>query len=423
MNDIIPDGLRDWIIKRCGDKYTIVKCKWPIDDLPKGYVLCSCPLNELNFDDHLYNPRNSSITKVRKLKASIQLMGLFSPLTCAFVEKHLDKVLLIDGRHRYDALLMIKEKYPEWAEQVYIDIKIYYNLPPSDLHAMATYLNKTRQKLKKGEYYRALVKIYNRKKEEIEENEGETPTEQYIIENIHGEEYSNKTVDFTTGRIVGLIAFDKNEEGSWYPFIGLGQREKIPLDEYNKLVSELNLHGLKSIYKPLTAGSFHDFIRPLCYDKPYPDWGKRRSVEIGNVSEMGVIFRDIFFQRELFDIPQNKQYTATTIGCRYWCIVALGQLMNEIKGHLLNENEKNDPLMAHEYPNWNEIKGIFEGYKKSMDIQAQYVKKYIEKKRAEKSGQEEILEKAWSYRTTKEKVMAPLRDELREMGYPFKERR
>jgi len=423
MTSEIPKGLIGWLEPRCDSQFSITECKWPVDDLPKAYILCSSPLNLLKFENHDYNPRNPSEKKVDNLKSSIQTMGLFSPLTCAFLEDSEEQVLLVDGRHRFDALKKIRTDYPEWADQAYIDLKIYFSLQRSDLHAMATYLNKTRQKLKKGEYYKAIVKIYDERNEELIFQTKKTPSERDVISSIQGQEFPNKYIDFTIGRIVGLTAFNEEDEGAWYPFVGLGQREKIFMDKHPILKEELGLADQKSIYKPLTAGSFHDFIKPLCHDKSYEDWGKRRFVEIGNISKLGSVFSSIFFRKELFDIPANKQYTATTVGCKYWCIVSLGYIIKELEHYIVDYSQYSQKYSTMGYDNidWNEVEGIFKVYKSTMEKQSEYVQEFVEKKRnnAPLVEQEEALKNAWSYYTTKEKVINPLRREFYEEDYEF----
>src|SRR5438093_1035659 len=88
------------------------------DGLDHAFIVTSVPVTRLRFEDRQYNPRTPSLGRVDELRASISQLGLLSPLTCAYVAQatpngpntprekvpiHED-VVLIDGRHRFDAL-------------------------------------------------------------------------------------------------------------------------------------------------------------------------------------------------------------------------------------------------------------------------------------------------------------------------------
>jgi len=420
----IPDELESWIKERCV-KYISSGSYWPGNvEQVKEYVLCSVPLKTLTFNDPRFNPREPDQKKTNQLKASIYTMGLFSPLTCAYLEKRgkdEEVVVLIDGRHRFKALQQLAENDQKWGSDAIIDLKIFFGLPKSDLHAMATYLNKTRKKLKKGEYYKAIVNIYNERRDEIEASEGRMPEEKRIINSIEATEFIDKNFDFTIGRIIGLVAFDEEEEGSWYPFVGLGQREKINLNEYPTLRKRLNFSEYDIVYKPITAGSLAEFIQPLCHEKPYDDIGAERDIEINNVRMFGAIFSGIFFTKELLEKQGDKNLTATKVGCKYWCIVSLGQLMLKLKEDLKNGFQSAKSIMSCEEPNWNLIKDILRAYKQVMEIQAEYVSDYLRlrKEEAPLDEQDKALKKAWSYYTSRNRVMNPLQRELKDKGINF----
>src|SRR5208283_3049693 len=119
----------------------------PENDHP--FVVTSVPVSELRFADHQYNPRHPSLGRVNELRASVHQLGLLSPLTCAYIEGGKEEVVLIDGRHRFDALRALETEDKQWAGRARVDLKIYFGLAKSDLFQLATYLNRTRKALAK----------------------------------------------------------------------------------------------------------------------------------------------------------------------------------------------------------------------------------------------------------------------------------
>jgi hypothetical protein len=392
--DAIPKGLGLWLEKHGAGNWVAGSSKWPGTGEERRYVLATADFGLLSFEDHSYNPRKPSDAKINLLLASVRQLSMLSPITCAFIEgQPKEPVVLIDGRHRFSALQKLAAEEPDWAKKARIDLKVFYGLQKSDLHVLATYLNRTRQKLSKGEYYRAIVNIYDEKLKEMEATTGTTPLETEVFSAINARELSNHDPDLSIGRIVGITAFDEEEEGSWYPLVGMHQHEKF-------------IQGNLAYYRPLTAGNLAEFLTYLCLSRPYKDRGESRAVEIGNVVTLGEAFREIVLTQPIKD---RKRITQTTVACKFWCLAAFGDLLKKYKS--LPEREA--PFSAPDL-DWDRIRSLLKAYSKVMKDQAKVVSEYKDTK------DPEFLNRAWSYQTQKDQVRVPLKKALVGAGFSFR---
>lgn len=409
----VPAGLDRWLRdhRAAGERLTDYAL-FPDSDGKEGarwpFLLTTAPFRELKFEVHKYNPREPNEGKVRELEASIRQLTLLSPLTCAYIEKgetdvstgKTERIVLIDGRHRFKALQNLSGDRA-WADSARIDLKVYWNLEKSDLHLLATYLNRTRRALKRGEYYRAIVEIYENRLSEILEQTGKTPTEDEVFKSIHARELTDKDFDLSVGRVVGLTAFDKEELDSWCPLVGLGQRQ--PIQE--------PLGDVTDAYCPMTAGVLAEFLRPLCQTSAYSDKGRRRSAEIDNVLDLGRVFRKT---KLLQPVLNFKIQTATSVGCKYWCMVAFGELI-ACSTEVYPEDRGDSAPLALDDQDWKAYAKLVSSYRDVMEGQAKFVNDNPE------GTNLALLNKAWSYQTVKGKVKANLRKELTDRGFSFRD--
>ena len=403
----IPDDLVKWLNDHSVNHPLHLEEVKPPFEKARKYILATINLKGLDFKTRNYNPRTPNQGKVRELQASISQLNMLSPLTCAFLEspeedftdpnnKILENVILIDGRHRFNALQLLAKDNKDWADKARIDIKVFFGLKKSDLHVLATYLNKTRRNLSKGEYFRAIVKIYEEKLFELRQDSGKPVTEEQVFKEIHGRELTDKNFDLSVGRIVGITAFDEEEDDSWYPRVGIHQNDKYKIDNTDD-----------TLYCQITAGNLAELLRYLCCIQPYNDLGDKRSVEIDNTLRLGRIFR-----KEVLDqqIKERGTINHTTIGCKFWCIAAIGSLFEEIDGM---NSSRNDSILAQEDPDWDLIGKLLSTYSRIMDGQAEIVQKYLD------TDKLEYLKQAWSYQTTRAQVQRPLKQALSDNGIHF----
>ena len=404
--------LRDWIRKHKGTdplKQSGI-APAPYGGRKKAFMLTTMPLEELNFTDNRFNPRTPNTGKVNELIASISSLTLLTPLTCAYIgkeygdnnltdEEHHDEVVLLDGRHRFSALDRLRKDYPDWAKEAKIDLKIYFNLQLSDIYMLATYLNKTRKSLAKGEYYKFVVNIYEERETEIVRAEGKTPTEERVFKDISTRELMDKYFDLSVGRIVGITAFDDEEGTSWYPMVGIRQQDKIKEDGISK-----------GKYCPITAGNMATFLGHLCSREPYPDHGETRATEITNVLRLGEKFREKILQPvDDFDLA-----TGTTVSCKHWTLDAFGSLIEEFwADYLVKKRIAELPLLAHTELRWDRIKQLLDSYYDIMSSQAPVINKYRGLLKAEKLDEAAPLrEYVWSYQTQTGQITPKLKSEI-----------
>jgi len=409
---IVPKDLEAWLQSRGASHISLEVTPLPQyqftptdDKVLRKYVLATVNLRDLNLDfkSHKFNPRTPNRNKVNVLKASMIQLNMLSPLICAYIpkenlKKDEDEVLLIDGRHRYDALCAMKTEFPEWGKKAQIDLKIFVDLQRSDLHVMATYLNKIRQPLKKGEYFRAIFRIYEDKKEELTSKTGKTPTEEEVFRAISTEEFTDRNFAFSIGRIVGMTALDPEEGGAWYPLVGDYQNAKYSLDG-------------QGYYCSITAGNVAEFLKFICKAGPYNDNGDIRSNEIGNVVELGISFSKRIMDIRISDRSEDNH---TTVGCKFWCVSALGKLLSLLEG-MPRENDRESIMAQSDTMEWGLIDGFFLAYSEIMDDQAEKIHKY------KQSEQMIDLKLAWSHQTQRDQVKKPLEDEFIKRGFQFRE--
>lgn len=400
-----PGPLTDWIDDHHG------YCSNPqsttlVDGKEQKYILTTVKLEDLEFTNHRYNPRVPTIERVKDLQASITRLGLLSPLTCAYLNKQAleneeDKkecVILIDGRHRFNALKELAVVDAGWGKIARVDVKIFYNLTKSDLHVLATYLNRTRQSLKKGEYYRAIVNIFDEKLNELQRVKGDPAKENEIFDSINTSELSNRNIDLSIGRIVGLTAFNSEEQDSWYQLVGEHQFSKYT-----------NSEG-EQFYSPLTAGNLAEFLKSICYPGPYDDYGDKRDVEIGNVVELGRKFRKNVLIKP---VKGKSEINGTTVASKYWCMSAFGSLLSEMKGL----SEKNGPsLLSDPDIKWSEMERALIVYSRIMEEQAEKIRRYKD------SNDPEFLKLAWSHQTIRDNVKNPMKELFEREHFEFSDK-
>ncbi|HZY91450.1 MAG TPA: hypothetical protein VFG07_01555 [Thermoplasmata archaeon] len=353
------------------------------------FVLTSVPLSRLRFYNHAFNPRTPNAGKVNELRASVSQLGLLSPLTCAYVDPSkvpdsdahpVEPVVLLDGRHRFKALVDLRSQDKEWGRRAKVDLKIYYGLERSDLFLLSTYLNKTRKALARGEYYKVLVKVFEERKRELEQSDGRPRTEIEVFKDIRSPSITNLNFDMSVGRIVGITAFDDEEDRSWFPMVGTRQQERF--DPPKK--------GLR----PLTAGNLAVFLGYLCKTSPYKDRGEMRATEIANVLRLGEKFRG----RILAPVIDYETATATSVCCKHWCLDAFGSILEDSKLFHAQVSRKLSPLSDPD-PNWTTIDGVLRAYYDIMEEQAGETNRW-------KRGA--LQSPPWSYQTQRDQVKVPL---------------
>jgi hypothetical protein len=359
---------------------------------PYPFVLTSVPLTQLRFYSHAFNARTPNSGKVNELRASVVQLGLLSPLTCAYVdpeslpnahEHPIEPVVLIDGRHRYEALRALRSEDRDWAKRVRIDLKIYYGLERSDLFLLATYLNRTRKALARGEYYKVLVNVFDERKRELEQSDGRPRKEIDVFHDIKSPSITNLNFDMSVGRIVGMTAFDDEENDSWYPMVGTRQQERFDpkKDQFKG-------------FRPLTAGNLAMFLGYLCKKAPYRDLGELRAIEISNVLELGRKFR----HKILTPIVDYETATPTSVCCKHWCLDAFGSILEDSKFFQHRTSEKQTAL-SDESPDWTSIEKILDAYYEIMEDQAADTNRWKHHTRPSPP---------WSYQTQRDQVKLPL---------------
>ena len=393
----IPPKLENWIRAHEGKISEAELGIAPLERKQKEFVLVTCLLKYLKFADHRFNPRRPDKRKVTDLAASISSLTLLTPLTCAYLDSkdQLDdeEVVLLDGMHRFNALEQLKQYNPVWAEKVRIDLKIYFNLDKSDLYVLATYLNKTRKALAKGEYYKIIVNIFDEKSREFAEKEGREPTEKEVFDAITARELTDKAFDLSIGRIVGITAFDPEEEGSWYPMVGLKQQDRIERGD-----SERD-------YCPLTAGNLATLLGHLCYRGPYSDDGRNRATEITNVLTLGEKFTQHILSRD--PIKNYERASGTTVACKHWPLDSLGNLIESVwYQKLVDTSSNNSSLLSHTDLKWRRIEELLKAYYEVMKEQAKYTNEF------RKTKQREMVKKMWSYQTQTIQIIPELQKEM-----------
>lgn len=391
----LPAGLVDWLAECSGSWSKPDASIVPANPTPKCFTLATVRFGDLDFRDHAFNPRVPSDVKVNELLASIRRLALLNPLVCAYLEpedrgRRGESVVLIDGRHRYEALCRLAAEDRPWRENARIDLKVYYGLGRSELFLLSTYLNRNRRALRRGEYYRSVTRIYDERRDELTAHLGREPNEREVFQALHGRELRNRDFDLSIGRIVGLVGFGPARTARWAPLVGNSQNQLLAPDT--------GLHG----FAPLTAGNLAEFLRHLCLDRPYEDNGRARARELANVNRLGDLFRDAFLR----PVADYTVATDTTVGCKFWVLSAFGRVLRTSSLFSKQVADGAAPFSAE--PDWRRIELIVEAYQEIMADQANLVNRYRD------TESEEFLDRAWSYQTQRNQVLFRLVRALQE---------
>lgn len=396
----VPDELKEWLIEReVGGNIVEVKSTWPLFGSKKReYVLAAPRLSKIidTFKNNDYNPRKPDPNRVKQLRASISQLSLLSPLTCAMLPESEDqdekeRVILLDGRHRFEALKQLKEFNSDWSEDPPIDLKILYNLEKSELLILATYMNRTRRNLRKGEYYKKIVDIFEDRKDELAGRDGKPPKESEVFKSIDPNSLQNIDFDLSIGRIVGLVGFDDEEQGRWVPKIGTYQGDKYRSED----------DGF-NYYCPMTAGNLAVFLRHICKTGPYDDYGDSRMIEIQNVTLLGKLFSTYVLNDKILKRDETKKSTTAS---KYWVLDAFGKILEEYGAKF---SAKKDPLMSDPDLDWKSLEKTVRVFAEVMEEQAAKIKAYKD------GGKYEDLRKSWTYQTQQKQVKDPLLNEFKE---------
>jgi hypothetical protein len=426
----IPTPLQKWLDDREATSARPSVALIPGGKKTREFVLVTVPLRNLEFKNNDYNPREPNEGKVNELAASISTLSLLSPLTCAYIddaaaataaelsqegqadrkpiprdsksesekkdedESDGEPVVLIDGRHRYNALRLLANEDKPWAESVLVDLKIYFDLPLSDVYLLATYLNRTRKSLAKGEYYKFIVEFWESKVNEWKREHRKDPREIDIWPTVESRDLTDRNADLSVGRIVGTVAFDPEDKG-WYPMVGVRQADKLP-------------DGTPG-YCPLTAGNLATLLEYLCYTGPYDDDGTERASELTNAIRLGRRFRRAILQPvEDFDVA-----TSSSVGCKHWCLSALGFLMKRWTAALIDgAPDGHKSFLAHPKLRWGRIEELLEIYLQALVPQAELINRYRKLKDSEPEDALDLLKGAWAYQTQRDQILSGLRPVL-----------
>ena len=340
-----PDEhLRIWLERNSARKLVFEQSAIPYSSQLRGFFLTSVQLTTLTFPSDEFNPRTQTTARTNEIRASITSLGLITPLTCAYIppENGNDsRVVLIDGRHRFKALKELQDQDADWAKRARVDLKIYVGLSRSDLYLLAAYLNRTRKNLTKGEYYKVVVQIFDKRKEEIEGKAGKPAGEDQVFAAIAHKALQSRDFDLSIGRIVGMVAFtDDYGDESWYPMVGSRQQEAYDGPD--------NLTG----YKPITAGNLAAFLRHLCFAGPYTlSQEAFRATELTNVGRLGQIFRKRLIKEP---VRNYDEATETTMGSKHWTLVSLGVILRDSR-LFATSRQNNRSAFSDEKIKWDAI--------------------------------------------------------------------
>ena len=396
----IPNSLKKWLSDREVDvnKNTVVQETFlneskKIDNYGEPvfryYVLSSIKLKYLCFTDNRFNPRIPNEERINELAASIKQLSLLTPLTCVCIEdtEFTEEVLLVDGRHRFEALKLIREMQKDSGETL-IDVKIFFELEKSDALLMANYLNRSRRQLKPAEYYGSVARIYHQAQKELMRKNINVPSEEEIFKYVSDESLKNKNLDLSIGRIVGDIINEEENGDLWYNYVGIDQNSKTNNNEY----------------KPMTAGVLFHLLKNLCYKKPYTkNESRTRSVEIDNCLQLGAKYEKIVFTK----LMENRdETTATYVACKTFVTMAFGEILEycvKVKDENYIENQKS--VFCGDV-DWTLVEKVLMAFMTTMEGQAKLVNEYYRKKDLT------ILKGAWSHQTQKDQIKTSLIPEM-----------
>lgn len=399
----LPSGLKKWLDERGCPNPRMDTAAIPANSDKRNFALATVPLGGLDFQDHSYNPRVPNPGKINEIAGSIQYLSLITPLTCAWIEKpqqagskHKENLVLLDGRHRFEALKQIAADNKDFRETAKIDLKIYWGLKRADLFVLATYLNRSRRNLRKGEYYKFIVKIFEEKLEELQSGKKTPVIEREVFNAISSEQLTDRDFDLSVGRIVGEAAFDAENADSWFPMVGTHQSYRVE----ENLEAGHPLRGKIEGYCPMTAGNLGDFLRPLCKTGPYDDRGETRSVELQNAIELGVLFRE----RILVPVEQRDEASRATMACKHWPLVAFGSALKRCS--IFAQGKSAAHPLAQSDIDWDVLAKVVDAYGNVMEEQATLLRAYKVKPSTE------ALRKVWAYQTQRGQILPHLEEEL-----------
>jgi hypothetical protein len=387
-----PDkDLERWLEANRASKLIYDASAIPFSNNSRGFYLTSVRLKDLDFPSDEFNPRTQTTARTNEIRASITTLGLLTPLTCAYIEPDNDepsRVVLIDGRHRFRALKQLQALDADWGGRARVDLKMYFGLQRSDLYLLATYLNRTRKNLTKGEYYKVVVDIFDEKKAELEGRDGTPANEEKIFGAIAEKALQSRDFDLSVGRIVGMVAFSRAYgDDSWFPMVGSRQQEAYD--------GPLKLSGSK----PITAGNLAALLRYLCKVGPYADGDTDRATELTNVGSLGELFRSRLVKEP---VRSYDRATETTMGCKHWTLVSLGIIFRDSKLFAPRRAKGKSPF-SDDKIRWKTIERALVAYADEMDEQARLYNQ------ARANEQNIDFGKIWAYQTQSELIVPRLR--------------
>jgi hypothetical protein len=374
------------------------------------YIIGMLPLdviNDIKFSNK-YNPRKLKPEQRDLLMEQIGTYGLINPLVA--VMKKIEKsdnqygVYLIDGRHRYNALLELDEKLKDaimklaineetdsksisashkirdpsnYAKHVIVNysplregnsedsapmvpVKIYLNVEDVETIGMAVFINRGQKKLSGGEQIEKVARAF--------ELAIEKQKEKVVKESEINEEEAAASVNKSNTRgVISSWIVDNvltGDDSPWADIVGRWQGEAID----GKI-------------KPLTANNFLSLVDTLVDTTPSKKYEiKKRDLEVQNLLRLGTIFSDIYNWPD--DIPdRDNRYTPTSILTRSFLIRAFGIALNfhfmesdenKVFSKILNDEdwEKIASLIKKthdEFLKQSELRKNFERLKKELD--------------------------------------------------------
>jgi hypothetical protein len=327
------------------------------------YVVGLVPLDCID-DVHranVYNPRHPRGTHRDDLMDQVGTYGLIQPLVGTLDAKgptrRPQQLYLIDGRHRYHALLELDQAlkadirrmaleamHQDHDEQSISDItrlksprqrsieimshykpkrekidgsdasplipmKIYLGQDDVERIGMAVFLNKGQKKLAGGE---EIEKIFRALSEALEqEKEGGEATEAAAVRRVAKGQGADVTLVVLSQHVTAVM---NDPDSPWFEIIGRYQ-------------GELASDGDRR--KPLTAKNFLNFVDKIVDAEPLNSLGRRRrDLEVARLNRLGNIFYAEFRWPE--DLPsKSNRYTATSLLCRSFVIETVGMVLNE----------------------------------------------------------------------------------------------
>lgn len=344
------------------------------------YIFATLPMDCID-DIHRalhYNPRRPKADHRDALMEQIGAYGLIHPLvgTLSDPDDQTEerRVFLLDGRHRYHALLgldhplrdalfarakgdidsdpdvnisdiMAIEKEPPRSRAqrgieayrpgrergdegaILVPIKIYLDQKAVDDIGMAVFLNRARKKLAPGEEISKVAQMVVAAGEELDarpEADEERPTERDVLNRVlRTDPGRSPSWIILSGHVAGVMLA---RDSSWHDAVGRWQGDEVHLADGRK------------VSKPLTALNFLKFLQELVDSAPQDDpWSSpsspsgRRELEGSQIERLGQIFRRCFNWPGDFSEPGSdidEKYTATSVLSRSFLIKAIGGVMN-----------------------------------------------------------------------------------------------